>query len=179
MQIVQLARRNSSPEKESSNVNPTTLAGRGTKRVFNFNAGPGALPVSVLERMREELLDYGGTGMSVMEMSHRSPEFEAISDNAESALRRVLSIPDDYAVTFLQGGGQPAIRDGADESVSGGKAGGRAAHRLLDRKGNRGAEENRTVPAGRFNRGRQIHARAAKRRNDVGAGRFLRGDVHE
>ena len=61
----------------------TTLSDRMTKRAFNFNAGPGALPLSVLERIREELLDYGGSGMSVMEMSHRSPEFEAISDNAE------------------------------------------------------------------------------------------------
>jgi phosphoserine aminotransferase len=83
----------------------TTSDERRTKRAFNFNAGPGALPLPVLERMREELLDYGGTGMSVMEMSHRSPEFEAISDNAERSLRRALAIPDEYAVTFLQGGG--------------------------------------------------------------------------
>jgi phosphoserine aminotransferase len=86
-------------------VDHLTTSERVTKRALNFNAGPGALPLPVLERMREELLDYGGTGMSVMEMSHRSPEFEAISDNAERALRRVLGIPDEYAVTFLQGGG--------------------------------------------------------------------------
>jgi phosphoserine aminotransferase len=86
-------------------VNPTTLSERSTKRVFNFNAGPGALPMPVLERIREELLDYRGTGMSVMEMSHRSPEFEEISDGAERALRQVLGIPDDYAVVFIQGGG--------------------------------------------------------------------------
>jgi len=55
--------------------------------------------------MREELLDYQGTGMSVMEMSHRSPEFETINDKAEKSLRRVLGVPDDYAVLFLQGGG--------------------------------------------------------------------------
>jgi phosphoserine aminotransferase len=87
------------------NPTPTTTAARGTKRAFNFNAGPGALPLSVLERMRDEMLDYAGTGMSVMELSHRSPEFEAISDTAEQTLRRVLAIPDDYAVSFLQGGG--------------------------------------------------------------------------
>lgn len=86
-------------------MNPLTASERGTKRAFNFNAGPGALPLSVLERMREELLDYGGTGMSVMEMSHRSPEFEAIAENAERLVRRVLAVPDEYAVTFLQGGG--------------------------------------------------------------------------
>lgn len=73
-------------------------------RTYNFNPGPSALPLPVLERIREELLDYGGTGLSVMEMSHRSPEFEAINNKAEQALRRLLAIPDDYAVLFLQGG---------------------------------------------------------------------------
>jgi phosphoserine aminotransferase len=86
-------------------VKTVTASDRAIKRAYNFNAGPAALPVSVLERMREEMLDYRGTGMSVMEMSHRSKEFEEISANAESLLRRLLAIPDDYAVTFLQGGG--------------------------------------------------------------------------
>ncbi len=86
-------------------MNPATTSERATKRAFNFNAGPAALPLAVLERMREEMLDYGGTGMSVMEMSHRSPEFEAINANAEAVLRRLMAIPDDYAVVFLQGGG--------------------------------------------------------------------------
>ena len=76
-----------------------------SKRVANFNAGPGALPLAVLERIREELLDWRGSGMSVMEMSHRSPEFESINAEAEARLRRLLAIPDDYAVIFLQGGG--------------------------------------------------------------------------
>jgi phosphoserine aminotransferase len=76
-----------------------------SKRAFNFNAGPGALPLSVLERIREELLDWRGSGMSVMEMSHRSPEFESINADAEARLRKLLGIPDDYAVIFLQGGG--------------------------------------------------------------------------
>jgi phosphoserine aminotransferase len=86
-------------------VSTTKLAERGTKRALNFNAGPATLPVPVLEQVRAELLDYRGTGMSVMEMSHRSPEFEAISDKTEKDLRRILEIPDDYAVIFLQGGG--------------------------------------------------------------------------
>ena len=63
------------------------------------------MPVSVLERMRDELIDYRGTGMSVMEMSHRSADFEAINDGAEKLLRRLLRIPDEYAVLFIQGGG--------------------------------------------------------------------------
>ena len=75
------------------------------KRVFNFNAGPSALPLPVLERAREELLDWHGSGMSVMEMSHRSPEFESINAAAEAGLRKHLAIPGDYAVIFLQGGG--------------------------------------------------------------------------
>ena len=78
---------------------------RPLKRAFNFNAGPAALPLPVLERIREELLDYRGTGMSVMEMSHRSPEFEAINQAAEQDLRRLLEIPEQYAVLFVQGGG--------------------------------------------------------------------------
>jgi len=78
---------------------------RPTKRAFNFNPGPAALPLPVLERIREELLDYRGTGMSVMEMSHRSAEFEVINSGAEQNLRKLLAIPDDYAVIFVQGGG--------------------------------------------------------------------------
>jgi len=85
-------------------VNPTASA-KQANRVFNFNAGPGGLPLPVLERVREELLDYRGTGMSVMEMSHRSPEFEEILERAEHDLRRLMAIPDEYAVLFLQGGG--------------------------------------------------------------------------
>ena len=83
----------------------STLSAQTTKRAFNFNAGPGALPLAVLERIREELLDWRGSGMSVMEMSHRSPEFESIIATAEQKLRSLLGISDDYAVVFLQGGG--------------------------------------------------------------------------
>jgi len=83
----------------------STIAPARSKRAFNFNAGPAALPLPVLERIREELLDYRGTGMSVMELSHRSPEFEAINNAAEQNLRKLLAVPDDYAVIFVQGGG--------------------------------------------------------------------------
>lgn len=81
------------------------LSSQATKRVSNFNAGPGALPLPVLERIREELLDWHGSGMSVMEMSHRSPEFESIIAAAEQKLRGLLGISEHYAVIFLQGGG--------------------------------------------------------------------------
>jgi phosphoserine aminotransferase len=86
-------------------VGTSTVAGRGVKRVHNFNAGPGALPLPVLERIGEELLDCRGTGMSVMEMSHRAKEVEDIVARAEDGLRRHLAIPEDYAIAFLQGGG--------------------------------------------------------------------------
>jgi len=77
----------------------------GLKRAYNFSGGPATLPLAVLEKVRDELLDYRGTGMSVMEMSHRSPEFEEINSRAEQLLRRLMAIPDEYAVIFLQGGG--------------------------------------------------------------------------
>lgn len=73
-------------------------------RVYNFSAGPSMLPLEVLETAQKELLNYGGTGSSVLEMSHRSKPFEAIVQNAEATLRRIMHIPDSYAVLFLQGG---------------------------------------------------------------------------
>lgn len=83
----------------------STVPAQRVKRVSNFNAGPAALPLPVLERIREELLDWRGSGMSVMEMSHRSPEFEGINAHAEAGLRKHLAISEEYAVIFLQGGG--------------------------------------------------------------------------
>lgn len=73
-------------------------------RVFNFSAGPSMLPLPVLERAASELVCYGTSGMSVMEMSHRSPDYEAIIEKAQSDLRRLMNIPDNYKVLFLQGG---------------------------------------------------------------------------
>lgn len=73
-------------------------------RVFNFSAGPAALPQAVLERAKEEILDWQGTGMSVMEMSHRGKAFMSIAAQAEADLRELMAISDDYDVLFLQGG---------------------------------------------------------------------------
>ncbi len=75
------------------------------KRVFNFSAGPAVLPEAVLKQAAAEMLDYNNTGMSVMEMSHRSKAFEAIILQAETDLRKLMQIPDNYKVLFLQGGG--------------------------------------------------------------------------
>ena len=73
-------------------------------RVFNFSAGPAALPEPVLRRAAEEMLDWHGSGMSVMEMSHRGKEFTGIADKAEADFRQLLNIPANYKVLFLQGG---------------------------------------------------------------------------
>lgn len=74
------------------------------KRVHNFNAGPSVLPLPVLEKAQAELLDFQGAGMSVMEMSHRSKEFESIIQTAEADLRELMGIPANYKIMFLQGG---------------------------------------------------------------------------
>src|SRR5438128_5540333 len=73
-------------------------------RVFNFSAGPAVLPEPVLAQAAEEMLDWHGSGMSVMEMSHRGKEFMGIAAHAEADLRELLAIPDNYKVLFLQGG---------------------------------------------------------------------------
>src|SRR4249920_2068623 len=81
------------------------------KRVFNFSAGPAVLPLEVLEQAREEMLDWHGTGMSVMEMSHRGKEFISIHAQAEKDVRELMGIPPNYKVLFMQGGaiGENAI----------------------------------------------------------------------
>ena len=76
-----------------------------TNRVYNFSAGPSMLPLEVIEEAAKNLADYNGCGQSVMEMSHRSKEFETIINDAEANLREIMNIPDNYKVLFLQGGG--------------------------------------------------------------------------
>jgi len=73
-------------------------------QIYNFSAGPAVLPESVLLKVKEEMLDWNGSGMSVMEMSHRGPEFMSIAEGAEASLRRLMGISQDYSVLFLQGG---------------------------------------------------------------------------
>ena len=73
-------------------------------RIYNFSAGPAMLPEEVLAQAREEMLDWRGSGMSVMEMSHRGKEFMSIAAQAEADLRELLAIPGNYKVLFLQGG---------------------------------------------------------------------------
>ncbi|MCY7593349.1 3-phosphoserine/phosphohydroxythreonine transaminase, partial [Bacillus altitudinis] len=74
------------------------------KRTTNFNAGPAALPLEVLQKAQEELVDFKQTGMSVMELSHRSGEYEEVHNKAKALLVELMDIPEDYEVLFLQGG---------------------------------------------------------------------------
>ena len=74
------------------------------ERTYNFSAGPATMPEAVLEEIRDEVMNYRGSGMSVMEMSHRSKVFQEIYDNAEADLRKLMGIPDNYKVLFIQGG---------------------------------------------------------------------------
>lgn len=83
-----------------------TTAVAAEQRVFNFSAGPAVLPLPVLEQARDELLCLPGIGASVLEISHRSPKFVEIIEAAEENLRKLLGVPEDYAVLFLQGGGR-------------------------------------------------------------------------
>lgn len=74
------------------------------KRAYNFNAGPSALPLEVLEKAQKELVNFQGTGMSVMELSHRSKEYEAVHNHAKELIYELLNVPKNYEVLFLQGG---------------------------------------------------------------------------
>ena len=74
-------------------------------RVYNFSAGPSMLPVEVLEKAQKEMVEYGKAGMSVMEMSHRSKDYEEIINSCEALVRELMNVPDNYKVLFLQGGG--------------------------------------------------------------------------
>ncbi|MCB0217110.1 MAG: 3-phosphoserine/phosphohydroxythreonine transaminase [Caldilineae bacterium] len=74
------------------------------QRVINFNPGPAALPLPVLEQVQAELLDFEGTGMSILESSHRAPAFDAVNTEAQALLRRLMGLPEGYQVLFLQGG---------------------------------------------------------------------------
>ncbi len=92
-------------------------------RVFNFNAGPATLPLEVLEIIQGELLDYRGTGMSIMESSHRAPEFDAVNNEAIALTRELLGLPDSYHVLFLTGGASTQFALIPMNFLAGGKTG--------------------------------------------------------
>ena len=92
------------------------------ERSYNFSTGPAMMPEAVLEEIRDELLNYRGSGMSVMEMSHRSKVFQQIADEAEADLRALMQIPDNYKVLFIQGGGTVQFAMVAMNLMKNGKA---------------------------------------------------------
>lgn len=75
-----------------------------TNRIYNFSAGPATLPTEVMEKAHKDFLNYKGTGMSIMEMSHRSKSYEDVNNRAEATIRRLYNVPENYSITFLQGG---------------------------------------------------------------------------
>ena len=91
-------------------------------RIYNFSAGPSMLPLPVLEQARDDMMNYQGSGMSVMEMSHRSKVYDAIIKQAEADLREVMNIPDNYKVMFLQGGASMQFANVAMNLMKTGKA---------------------------------------------------------
>ncbi len=91
-------------------------------RIYNFSAGPSMLPVAVLEKARDQMLNYEGSGMSVMEMSHRSKVYDNIIVETQALLRKVMNIPDNYKVLFLQGGASLQFASVAMNLLKGGKA---------------------------------------------------------
>ena len=73
-------------------------------RIFNFSAGPCTLPLEVLEEIQSEIVDYHDAGMSIIEMSHRSPEYDAVHQSATTLVRELFAVPEDFDITFIQGG---------------------------------------------------------------------------
>ncbi len=88
------------------------------EHIYNFSAGPAVLPAEVLQQARDEMLDWHGSGMSVMEMSHRGKEFMSIAAKVEADLRELAGIPANYKVLFLSGGASSAICHGAHEPAA-------------------------------------------------------------
>jgi phosphoserine aminotransferase len=113
-------------------------------RAMNFNPGPAALPLAVLERAQDELLDFAGTGMSIMEHSHRGKQYEAVHDEAIDLLRELMDIPAEYAVLFLQGGASQQFAQVPMNLLS---SGGSAAYVLTGSWSEKAYAEAQTVAA--------------------------------
>ena len=93
-------------------------------RIYNFSAGPAVLPLEVLKEVQAELLDFQETGMSILEMSHRSPAYEKVNAEAEADIKELLGLGDDYCVLFLGGGGSLQFSMVAMNFLTPGKKGG-------------------------------------------------------
>ena len=142
-------------------------------RIFNFSAGPAMLPAEVLARAGDEMLDWHGSGMSVMEMSHRGKEFIAIAAEAEADLRELLAIPANYKVLFLQGGATLQFAQRADEPAARQGQGRLRRHRRVVEEGDQGsARRYCEVNVAASSRATELHLRPAA--GDVEARRRTR-----
>ena len=129
-------------------------------RTFNFSAGPAMMPEPVLEEIRDEMMNYRGSGMCVMEMSHRSPVFQQIIDEAEQDLRDLMGIPDNYKVLFIQGGATLQFCHDPDEPDEE-RQGRLHRDRRMVQEGHRGgARRYGEVNRRRFQQGQELHLRS-------------------
>lgn len=129
----------------------------GNERVYNFSAGPSMLPLEVLERAGAEITNYQGSGMSVMEMSHRSKVFQKIFDDTKAKLRALLNVPEGYQILFLQGGASTQFSMAPLNLIGAtGKARLRRDRQLLQHRLQGGAEV-RPDPSGRILRRQKPH----------------------
>ena len=126
-------------------------------RTFNFSPGPAVLPEEVLRQAQEEMLDWHGSGMSVMEMSHRGKEFMSIAAAAEADLRELLAIPSDYKVLFLQGGATSQFAMVPMNLLRGKTERRLHPHRRMGEEGDRRGEEVLQREHRRQQRGPQVH----------------------
>ena len=104
-------------------------------RIYNFSAGPSILPEAALETARDEMMNYRGSGMSVMEMSHRSKVFDDIFQSTKAKLRKALCIPEEYTILFLQGGASSQFSMHPPEPDRKDRPGGLRHHRQLRQSG--------------------------------------------
>ena len=119
-------------------------------RVFNFSAGPSGLPLEILQQAQADMINYKNCGMSVMEMSHRSEDFEEIIKTAESDLRDLMKIPENYKVMFLQGGGTLQFSMVPLNLLRSSKKSGLYRHRPVGKKSGQRSAEVRRYPHCRY-----------------------------
>ena len=145
------------------------------KRVYNFSPGPAVLPLPVLEEAQRDLLALPGTGISILEISHRSKAFDKIINQAEANLRTLLGIPDNYRVLFLQGGALLQFGMVPDEPAARhGQVGRLHRRRHLEQEGPRRGQDPRRRPRGLGRQAHQFQPRAAAGRTEARPQRRLR-----
>ena len=126
-------------------------------RVFNFGAGPAVLPVPVLEEVQRDLVALPGVGMSILEISHRSSQFEAILAQAEADIRALAGIPANYRVLFLQGGASLQFSMVPMNLLSPGIDGRLPGHRVVGGEGHRRSRKVGNVNVAALDQGGQVH----------------------